>query len=873
MRTITIITIAALWVQSLATAAGAHPPDANDPALHVHAQQTQLPVVDIPELSDPSLIDLHDGSVEDWIDIFDEPTLVLNDFISLEASQGTQITTDDLDLNVYMAWSAVDQRLYFALERRDDVQIVEGPAYMADDYDGNPLTLAADGVEMTIDGDNSGLPALGWSLFWMTDSDWHGNDPGYQDYFTINPQLDSDHTGDWFIGWDDFNWHGNEMPAEGDDWFIGWDDFNWQAPNPHISHEFADLPDITSFAFSEVEDANGTTNQWALGGQSDVFGNASLFSDHILLPTDEPGVAVKRGVERDGGGIGCCGQSEQQYMVGTEVQYGWSYPGDESSAWSTSEEYVEAGGTVYEDINTVTINEISLTPFDFASAEGPQYSQPSVLEPGKIIGVRISVPDMDETPGQYSNFFTLSFNAHLVLDNPVAPPVIEGVDLITTAVSSATSAQSLEQISFDVTIKNQGNVAVDSQDRFKVGAYISPDPIITKEDSLVGGVFVYGMEVGEIKSMSISSTVPRYVDGPYYVGAIVNYHAIGVAEVDTTNNEMVGHTIDINQVFPDLITTAVSGPASAQSAQQHTVDVMVKNIGPISVHSQERFRVGVYLSTDPVITTDDTPIGAQFNYGLEPGLTESMPITVSVPAGMAGIYYLGAIANYHSIGILEGDMTNNSLAGGQIAIDVLPADPAVLVSPIDNAVVGGATVTLEWDPVAGADQYGVWVSDGDVAGNAALIDIVVDGALSANGTITYAMTAPACETCDWWIQGVNAFGDGPWSAKETYTMPGGAAKTVAVPQDFALRPNHPNPFNPETQIGYQLPQAGEVQLAIFNALGQQVRMLEQSYRQAGYHQLSWDGRDDQGQIVAGGVYLYRLQSGEFSQTRRMLFIK
>ena len=548
--------------------------------------------------------------------------------------------------------------------------------------------------------------------------------------------------------------------------------------------------------------------------------------------------------------------------------------------------------------------------------------------------------------------------------------VPQGIDLITTAVSSATSAQSLEQVTYNVTVKNQGDVDVDSQVRFKIGAYVSTDAVITKQDSLVGGLFIYGLAAGADTSVQISGTMPRYADGPHYVGAIANYHAIGVAEADTTNNALVGHTIDITQVFPDLITTAVSGASSAASQQVMEVDVTVKNIGPISVHSQERFRVGVYLSTDPVITTDDTPIGAQFNYGLEPGLTESMPITVSIPAGVTGNYFLGAIANYHSIGVLEGDLTNNSLVGHPITIHGAPTAPPVLVSPIDdaavdtttvtmtwngvttaaeyrlwldetdangvkqtildtvvdgtsltriltdgyhydwwvlglnaagegpwspkesfvisppappappvlvspigNAAVGGATVTLEWHPVADAAQYGVWVSDGDVAGNVALIDIVVDGTLSANGTLTYAMTAPACATCDWWIQGINAAGEGPWSVKETYTMPGEAAKTVAVPQAFALRPNHPNPFNPSTHISYQLPQAGPVTLVVYNAMGQKIRVLEQSDRPAGVHQLSWDGRDDRGQAVAGGVYLYRLQSGAFSQTRRMLLLK
>ena len=60
---------------------------------------------------------------------------------------------------------------------------------------------------------------------------------------------------------------------------------------------------------------------------------------------------------------------------------------------------------------------------------------------------------------------------------------------------------------------------------------------------------------------------------------------------------------------------------------------------------------------------------------------------------------------------------------------------------------------------------------------------------------------------------------------------------------------------------------------VYNALGQQIRVLEQGVQHAGTHQVSWDGRDAAGQHVAGGMYLYKLTSGTFHQTRRMLLLK
>jgi flagellar hook capping protein FlgD len=81
------------------------------------------------------------------------------------------------------------------------------------------------------------------------------------------------------------------------------------------------------------------------------------------------------------------------------------------------------------------------------------------------------------------------------------------------------------------------------------------------------------------------------------------------------------------------------------------------------------------------------------------------------------------------------------------------------------------------------------------------------------------------------------------------------------PTVTALLPNTPNPFNPSTTIGFSLADGGPVSLCIYNALGQQVRMLVNSHTTAGYHTVTWNGYDDRGKAVASGVYLYRLVVG------------
>ena len=97
------------------------------------------------------------------------------------------------------------------------------------------------------------------------------------------------------------------------------------------------------------------------------------------------------------------------------------------------------------------------------------------------------------------------------------------------------------------------------------------------------------------------------------------------------------------------------------------------------------------------------------------------------------------------------------------------------------------------------------------------------------------------------------------------------ASETAVPSTFALGANYPNPFNPATTIPLSVPaDAEDVELAIYNVLGQPVRQVWAGPLAAGEHRLGWDGRDALGQPVAAGVYLYRLQVGEQTRVRKMV---
>ena len=99
-----------------------------------------------------------------------------------------------------------------------------------------------------------------------------------------------------------------------------------------------------------------------------------------------------------------------------------------------------------------------------------------------------------------------------------------------------------------------------------------------------------------------------------------------------------------------------------------------------------------------------------------------------------------------------------------------------------------------------------------------------------------------------------------------------AAEAVAV-TDYALEQNYPNPFNPSTVISFQLPEASEVSLSIYNMNGQLVKKLVAGEMNAGRHSFRWDAKDDRGLQVASGVYLYVVKAGEFTAQRKLLLMK
>lgn len=96
----------------------------------------------------------------------------------------------------------------------------------------------------------------------------------------------------------------------------------------------------------------------------------------------------------------------------------------------------------------------------------------------------------------------------------------------------------------------------------------------------------------------------------------------------------------------------------------------------------------------------------------------------------------------------------------------------------------------------------------------------------------------------------------------------------STPDNFTLQQNHPNPFNTQTTINYQLPIKAHTTLKIYNTLGQEIQTLINENKSEGEHSVIWDAKDNTGKQVSPGIYFYNINiNGNYSETRNMLIIK
>jgi len=112
-----------------------------------------------------------------------------------------------------------------------------------------------------------------------------------------------------------------------------------------------------------------------------------------------------------------------------------------------------------------------------------------------------------------------------------------------------------------------------------------------------------------------------------------------------------------------------------------------------------------------------------------------------------------------------------------------------------------------------------------------------------------------------------------WCVRLAYGEIPSDVETSDLPRVLSLRANHPNPFNPRTAIRFDLPRLTEVDLAVFDVAGCRVAILASGSMEPGRYDVAWEGRDDSGLPVSGGLYFYRLTTEGRTLTKKMVFLK
>ena len=186
-------------------------------------------------------------------------------------------------------------------------------------------------------------------------------------------------------------------------------------------------------------------------------------------------------------------------------------------------------------------------------------------------------------------------------------------------------------------------------------------------------------------------------------------------------------------------------------------------------------------------------------------------------------------------------------------------------------------LTIDYAPVSGDAHIEAYTTAGVLVGEGRYSNGVLKFT-PVYGNDQIATTYPRDgEEVTLYVNGARTYPDIAFSSdgrrvdiRERFTTASGAGE---LPTGWSLAQNYPNPFNPSTNIAFSLANATEVHLTVTNLLGQTVRTLAVGSMPSGEHVVTWDGCDDAGKTVSTGVYFYRLETADFTQTRKMMLVK
>lgn len=208
--------------------------------------------------------------------------------------------------------------------------------------------------------------------------------------------------------------------------------------------------------------------------------------------------------------------------------------------------------------------------------------------------------------------------------------------------------------------------------------------------------------------------------------------------------------------------------------------------------------------------------------------------------------------------------------------DLIPEAPQVfaLLSPENDATGLTANPTFLWESSVDPDPFDYATYTLQVARDADFTDIVFETNTSTD--VDFEMTESLPEDTEYWWRVIATDTDDLITESETFKLTVGTvslAGELELPNEYVMDQNFPNPFNPSTTLRYGIPEDAHVSLIIYDVRGNVVRTLDSGLRSAGWYELVWDGRSNEGRTISTGLYLARIGAGEYNEVIKMLYLK
>ena len=292
----------------------------------------------------------------------------------------------------------------------------------------------------------------------------------------------------------------------------------------------------------------------------------------------------------------------------------------------------------------------------------------------------------------------------------------------------------------------------------------------------------------------------------------------GTGYVNTGANEAITSLAGLGETIASGLDYYYFGGYDAH----YKIDVLSTTTGTAFLESEDQLVRAVYNTTDTYKTICSSPL-------------------------------LGAFAN-------GAELNLRALLMGQY-IDFLGFDTVQLLPP-QNVVVDPNTGVVSWDPpepCPGAELQGY--------------NLYFDGILLAFLELTEYQLEDLINGVEYTISisAVYDLGESEIVTVIFFYEGTGAGNNILVVTD--LKGNYPNPFNPVTNIGYSIKEAGNVTLEVYNLRGQLVKILVNETKETGDHTTTWNGTDNTNKTVSSGVYLYKMKSSNYTSNKKMILLK